>query len=81
MELELAGDLCTMEQIAQTLSAAWGVPVTAPSMNMEEALDAGMPKWGAGHEWHNVVLQPARPALARELGIPSLPSQSGRMSS
>ncbi|OSC69645.1 NmrA family protein, partial [Streptomyces sp. 4F] len=49
VELELAGDLRTMEQIAQTLSAAWGVPVTAPSMSMEEALDAGMPTWGAGH--------------------------------
>ncbi|WP_420037707.1 NmrA/HSCARG family protein [Streptomyces sp. cg28] len=70
VELELAGDLRTMEQIAQTLSAAWGVPVTAPSMTMEEALDAGMPTWGAGHEWNNVVLQPARPAFARELGIP-----------
>ncbi|MEE4492026.1 NmrA family NAD(P)-binding protein [Streptomyces sp. BE230] len=70
VELELAGDLLTMEQIAQTLSAAWGVPVTAPSMTVEEALAAGMPMWGAGHEWNNVVLQPARPALARELGIP-----------
>lgn len=70
VELELAGDLRTMEQIAQTLSAAWGVPVTAPSMNVEEALDAGMPTWGAGHEWNNAVLQPARPAFARELGIP-----------
>ncbi|MGW1412667.1 NmrA/HSCARG family protein [Streptomyces sp. NPDC002403] len=70
VELELASDLRTMEQIAQTLSAAWGVPVTAPSMTMEEALNAGMPTWGAGHEWNNVVLQPARPAFARELGIP-----------
>ncbi|MER6442883.1 NmrA/HSCARG family protein [Streptomyces sp. NPDC001185] len=70
VELELAGDLCTMEQIAQTLSAAWGVPVTAPSMSLEEALDAGMPKWGAGHEWNNAVLQPARPEFARALGIP-----------
>ncbi|MFH8224348.1 NmrA/HSCARG family protein [Streptomyces sp. NPDC018057] len=70
VELELAGDLRTMEQIAQTLSTAWRVPVTAPSMDMEQALDAGMPKWGAGHEWNNVVLQPARPEFARELGIP-----------
>ncbi|MFE8956671.1 NmrA/HSCARG family protein [Streptomyces althioticus] len=70
VELELAGDLRTMEQIAQTLSTAWGVPVTAPSMNLEEALDAGMPPWGAGHEWNNAVLQPARPEYARELGIP-----------
>ncbi|MGQ4514280.1 NmrA family NAD(P)-binding protein [Streptomyces sp. DW26H14] len=70
VELELAGDLRTMEQIAGTLSAAWGVPVTAPSMNVEEALAAGMPDWGAGHEWNNAVLQPARPEFARELGIP-----------
>ncbi|MGW5354467.1 NmrA/HSCARG family protein [Streptomyces sp. NPDC004031] len=69
VELELAGDLLTMEQIAQTLSAAWGVPMTAPSMSLEEALDAGMPAWGAGHEWNNAVLQPARPEFARELGI------------
>ncbi|MER5560021.1 NmrA family NAD(P)-binding protein [Streptomyces sp. NPDC002506] len=70
VELELAGELRTMEQIAQTLSAAWGVSVTAPVMNLEEALAAGMPEWGAGHEWNNAVLQPARPAFARELGIP-----------
>ncbi|MGJ5892419.1 NmrA/HSCARG family protein [Streptomyces niveiscabiei] len=70
VELELAGDLRTMEQIAQTLSAAWGVPVTAPSMSLEEALAGGMPPWGAGHEWNNAVLQPARPEYAQELDIP-----------
>ncbi|MFD4578110.1 NmrA/HSCARG family protein [Streptomyces sp. NPDC058417] len=70
VELELAGDVHTMEQIAQTLSAAWDVPVRAPSMSLEEALDAGMPTWAAGHEWNNAVLQPARPEFARELGIP-----------
>ncbi|MFH8337886.1 NmrA family NAD(P)-binding protein [Streptomyces sp. AM6-12] len=60
VELELAGDLRTMAQIAQTLSAAWGVPVSAPSMSLVEALDAGMP-----------VLQPARPECAQKLGIPT----------
>ncbi|MGW4854389.1 NmrA/HSCARG family protein [Streptomyces sp. NPDC004288] len=70
VELELAGDLRTMEQIAGILSTAWGVPVTAPSMDVAEALAAGMPAWGAGHEWNNAVLQPARPEFARELGIP-----------
>ncbi|WP_424217337.1 NmrA family NAD(P)-binding protein (plasmid) [Streptomyces sp. BI20] len=70
VELELAGDLLTMRQVAQTLSTAWGVPVTAPAMSLREALDAGMPTWGAGHDWNNAVLQPARPAFARELGIP-----------
>ncbi|MEV5810546.1 NmrA/HSCARG family protein [Streptomyces parvulus] len=70
VELELAGDLRTMDQIAHTLSAGWAVPVTAPSMSLEEALAAGMPTWGAGHEWNNMVLQPARPEFAQELGIP-----------
>jgi uncharacterized protein YbjT (DUF2867 family) len=70
VELELAGDVRTMKQIARTLSAAWGVPVTAPSLSVAEALDAGMPAWGAGHEWNNAVLQPARPEFARALGIP-----------
>ncbi len=45
--------------------------MTAPSMSLSEALDAGMPAWGgAGHEWNNAVLQPARPESAQELGIP-----------
>jgi uncharacterized protein YbjT (DUF2867 family) len=70
VELELAGDVRTMKQIARTLSAAWGVPVTAPSLSVAEALDAGMPAWGAGHEWNSAVLQPARPEFARALGIP-----------
>ncbi|MFF1692247.1 NmrA/HSCARG family protein [Streptomyces sp. NPDC058257] len=70
VELELAGDLLTMTQIAQRLSAAWGVTVTPPSMSLEEALAAGMPMWGAGHEWTNEVLAPARPEFARALGIP-----------
>ncbi|MFH8491297.1 NmrA family NAD(P)-binding protein [Streptomyces longisporoflavus] len=70
VELELAGDRLTMKQIAQTLSATWGVSVNAPSMNVEEALAAGMPAWGAGHEWNNAVTQPARPEFARALGLP-----------
>lgn len=69
-ELELAGDRFTMTQIAQTLSAVWGVPVTAPSMSLGPALAAGMPMWGAGYEWNNVVTQPARREFAQTLGIP-----------
>lgn len=69
VELELAGELLTMEEVARTLSTAWGVPVEAPTMSLDEALAAGMPAWGAGHVWSNAVTQPARPELARELGI------------
>ncbi|MEW2070126.1 NmrA family NAD(P)-binding protein [Streptomyces sp. NPDC007346] len=70
VELELAGDLLTMEEVAGTLSTAWGVPVEAPTMSLDEALAAGMPAWGAGHLWSNAVTQPARPELALALGIP-----------
>ncbi|MFB4419723.1 NmrA/HSCARG family protein [Streptomyces sp. QL37] len=70
IELELAGDRRTMKEIARTLSEAWGVEVTAPSMSLSEALAAGMPAWGAGHEWSDVVGQPARPEFAHALGVP-----------
>ncbi|MFE6769795.1 NmrA family NAD(P)-binding protein [Streptomyces fimicarius] len=70
VELELAGDRLTMEQVAGVLSAAWGVPVEAPSMDLDEALAAGMPAWGAGHLWSNAITQPAHPEHAVELGIP-----------
>ncbi|MFJ6613602.1 NmrA family NAD(P)-binding protein [Streptomyces sp. NPDC091289] len=70
VELELAGDRLTMEQVAGVLSTAWGVPLKAPSMDLDEALAAGMPAWGAGHLWSNAITQPARPGLAEELGIP-----------
>lgn len=73
VELELAGDRLTMEQVAGVLSTAWGVPVEAPSMDLDEALAAGMPSWGAGHLWSNAITQPARPELSAELGIPVTP--------
>ncbi|MFC8125667.1 NmrA/HSCARG family protein [Streptomyces sp. NPDC057302] len=70
VELELASDRLTMKQIALVLSEVWGVPVTAPTMSLDEALAAGMPSWGAGHDWNNLVDQPARPAYAQAMGIP-----------
>ncbi|MFJ4840375.1 NmrA family NAD(P)-binding protein [Streptomyces sp. NPDC088746] len=70
IELELAGDRLTMKEIARTLSEVWGVEVPAPSMSLSEALAAGMPVWGAGHEWSDVVGQPAHPEFARALDIP-----------
>ncbi|MEU9064236.1 NmrA family NAD(P)-binding protein [Streptomyces sp. NPDC048430] len=70
IELELAGDRLTMKEIARTLSKVWGVEVPAPSMSLSEALAAGMPAWGAGHEWSDVVGQPARPEFAQAMDIP-----------
>ncbi|MBP2355965.1 hypothetical protein JOF29_007075 [Kribbella aluminosa] len=39
-------------------------------MTETEALAAGMPAMGAGHEFLNVAGQPGRPQYARGLGIP-----------
>ncbi|NLU72623.1 NmrA family NAD(P)-binding protein [Streptomyces sp. HNM0575] len=69
MELELASDYLTMTRIAEILSGALGVPVSAPDMTEEQARAAGMPDMGATHEFMEVVGQPARPRFARELGI------------
>ncbi|MGW5588908.1 NmrA family NAD(P)-binding protein [Streptomyces sp. NPDC003857] len=70
IELELAGDYLSMTDIAETLSRALDMPLTAPNMTEEEALTAGMPAMGATHEWLNVAAQPGRPQYARDLGIP-----------
>jgi uncharacterized protein YbjT (DUF2867 family) len=71
VELELAGDLLTMAEIAKTLSHALGVELAAPDLTEEEAIAAGMPVWaGPSHEHLDVAGQPARPEYARALGIP-----------
>ena len=70
VELELASDWLSMREIAEVLSDALGTPLSAPEMTEEQALAAGMPQMGAGHEWLNVAGQPARPEYARALGIP-----------
>lgn len=69
VELELAGDVRTMNEIAADLGAALGVHLAAPDMTVEEAMSQGMPTFGAAYEWHNAVGQPAHPALAQELGL------------
>ncbi|WP_371785609.1 NmrA family NAD(P)-binding protein [Streptosporangium subroseum] len=70
VELELAGDYLTMTDIAKVLSRSLGTELAAPDMTLEEAIAAGMPAAGAGHERTNVVGQPARPQYAQALGIP-----------
>ncbi|KUL34216.1 NmrA family NAD(P)-binding protein [Actinoplanes awajinensis] len=71
VELELASDYLPMTAIAQVLSDALGVPLTAPDMTEEQALAAGMPPYaGLPMELMNVAGQPARPEFARALGIP-----------
>ncbi|WP_436531480.1 NmrA family NAD(P)-binding protein [Actinoplanes sp. HUAS TT8] len=71
VELELAGDYRPMTSIAEILSRALGVPLTAPDMTEAQALAAGMPAYaGLPMELMNVAGQPARPEFARALGIP-----------
>lgn len=70
VELELASDYLSMAEIAEVLSSALGVELSAPDLTEEQALAAGMPAMGASHEWLNVVGQPGRPRYATELGIP-----------
>ncbi len=69
--LELAGELLTVKGIAEVLTDVLGVEVVAPSMDLEEALAAGMHPFGTGHEYLNQVATPARPELAHALGIPT----------
>ncbi len=70
LELELASDYRSLTEIAEVLSRVLGADLPAPDMTVEEALEAGLPLMGAGHDFMNVVGQPARPEFARELGIP-----------
>ncbi|MET9826521.1 NmrA family NAD(P)-binding protein [Streptomyces sp. NPDC006349] len=70
VELELASDYLSMTEIAEVLSRVLDTRLSAPDMTEEEALSAGMPAMGAGHEWLNVAGQPGRPHYASDLGIP-----------
>jgi uncharacterized protein YbjT (DUF2867 family) len=70
VELEFASEQLSMAEIAEVLSRALGMPLSAPRMTVEEAVAAGMPPMGASSEWMNVREQPARPEYARAFGIP-----------
>ncbi|MFG2161177.1 NmrA family NAD(P)-binding protein [Streptomyces olivaceus] len=70
VELELASDVLTMREIADILTEHLDTAVTAPDMTKEEAVAAGMPDMGLGQASLNEHPQPARPAFARDLGIP-----------
>ncbi|MBO3675097.1 NmrA family NAD(P)-binding protein [Streptomyces sp. NEAU-YJ-81] len=70
-ELELAGDRLPMTRIADVLSHALDIALTAPSMTAAEAHAAGTPEWAVHHyEFHNHFTHPARPAHARGFGLP-----------
>lgn len=70
VELELASDYLSMTEIAEVLSRATGVPLSAPRMTLEEGIAAGMSPMSASHKLMDLVGQPARPQYAKDLGIP-----------
>ncbi len=70
VELELAGERATMARVAEVLSRAFGVELTAPDLTPEEAVAAGAPPFTVRHEWQNEIGHPASPEYARALGIP-----------
>ncbi|MFE4360320.1 NmrA family NAD(P)-binding protein [Kitasatospora sp. NPDC056800] len=70
VELELAGDVLTMADIATVLSRVLGTALTAPDMTEAQAGAAGMPAMGLAQASINDLPQPARPEYARELGLP-----------
>jgi uncharacterized protein YbjT (DUF2867 family) len=70
VELELASERRTMAGVAEVLSRAFGVELTAPDMTPEEAVAAGAPPFTVRHEWQNKIGHPADPRYARALGIP-----------
>lgn len=69
IELELAGDVLTMTDIAAVLSRTLGTELPAPDMTEEEATAAGMPGMGFAQARINEEPQPARPEFARDLGL------------
>lgn len=70
VELELAGEVLTMTEIAATLARALGTDLTAPDLTEAEATAAGMPPMGLAQAHINEHSQPARPEFARALGLP-----------
>lgn len=71
LSIELASDLKTLPQTAEILSAAWGRPITAPTLSVEDCVAAGvMEGMVNGQIWHNEVGQPARPEIGKALGLP-----------
>ena len=70
VELELASEHRSLTEVAAALSDVLGTPITAPAMTLDQAVAAGMPLMGSGHDFFNVVHQPGRPEHARAFGIP-----------
>nr|BFE55593.1 NmrA/HSCARG family protein [Dactylosporangium thailandense] len=72
VELDLAGDVLTLEEIAEVLSRAWGTRILPPELPMtaQEALAKGqVPPIVQSFEWIRDVGYPAKPEHLRSLGV------------
>lgn len=70
VELELAGDVRTIDEITAVLNDVWGEQFEPQVVSPEEAISLGMPAPVVeGQEWFNVVGSPALPEYARALDL------------
>ncbi|WP_326549410.1 NmrA/HSCARG family protein [Micromonospora sp. NBC_01813] len=72
MDVELAGDLRTMTEVATILSEVTGRNITAPVFTPQEAVEHGLqPFMINATEQINENGSPARPEIAQALGLPT----------
>lgn len=70
MDVELAGDMRTMTEVAAILSEATGRTITAPVLTPQEAVEHGLPAFMISFvEQINENGSPARPEIAQALGL------------
>jgi uncharacterized protein YbjT (DUF2867 family) len=68
--IELAGDLLTLPQVAQTIATATGRPVDARTLPPDKLAARGQsPGWVDSQTWLNTVGYPARPADMAAWGL------------
>jgi uncharacterized protein YbjT (DUF2867 family) len=69
-EIELAGDVLTLAQTAQTIGAAAGRSVSARTLTPDALVERGQsPGWVETQQWLNEVGYPARPADMAAFGL------------
>ncbi|WP_341720633.1 NmrA/HSCARG family protein [Micromonospora sp. FIMYZ51] len=72
MDVELAGDLRTMTEVAAILSEVTGRTITAPILTLPEAVERGAPPFMVNAvEQLNENGSPARPEIPHALGLPT----------
>ncbi|BCJ61745.1 NmrA/HSCARG family protein [Micromonospora endophytica] len=72
MDLELAGDLRTMTEVATILSEVTGRTITAPIRTPQQAVEHGLPPFMISFiEQINENGSPARPEIPQALGLPT----------